>query len=84
MDSDGDGLLTKQEIEARMGQARGGRGPAPGRLMEGDENGDGKLTPEEIPERMRQRFDRMDANGDGFLTTDEIERMTRGRGRRLN
>ncbi|EPX87293.1 EF hand/EF-hand domain pair [Rubellimicrobium thermophilum DSM 16684] len=77
-DTDGDGRITREEIEARKAQ----------RFAEADANGDGALSPEELvalEEAIRQemrlaratrQIARMDDNGDGLLQAEELEERT--------
>jgi hypothetical protein len=64
--ADGDGSLTRPELEALRGQ-----GP---NLRNMDRNRDGKITKEELPPPMQQCFERMDANGNGVLEESELPR----------
>lgn len=91
MDTDGNGLLTLQEMMPRGGmrggpgsRGSGGRGPrdaGPGESMRGGKRGPG--GPGESgrgdPERMKQMFSRADANGDGKLSIDEAPEMLKPR-----
>ncbi|MEQ8556718.1 MAG: EF-hand domain-containing protein [Henriciella sp.] len=74
MDTNGDGQITKAEVEAHKAQ----------RFAEADANGDGSLSMAEMEafravqraRRMEARqqamFDRRDANGDGVISADEF------------
>ncbi|MEL6887795.1 MAG: calcium-binding protein [Pseudomonadota bacterium] len=78
LDSDGNGELTREELQAR------------GAVMfeEADADGNGLLSAEELAAHASQRaadratrmIERMDANGDGQLSQDELrERRNAGR-----
>ncbi len=79
LDSDGDGLLTSQELAARRGH-REHRGFEPGEI---DTDGDGAVSLSELqsvrPGMTEERFARMDSNGDGVISSDERPQR-RGRG----
>jgi len=80
-DADGDGAVTKEELEqARPGRGGGGGFGGPGgpppieSLFERfDKNGDGKLTQDEVPEWCAERLMKADADGDGAVTKEELE-----------
>ena len=62
-DTDGDGAITKAEIDAA----------AAARFAEADADKDGKLSAEELAARgPAQMFDRLDADKDGTLTAEEL------------
>lgn len=81
LDSDGDGKLTKGEMEAHM-QAR---------FSGADTDGDGALSREELLARVNERqakraekyvdhmLERHDSNGDGALTMDEMKARHQGK-----
>ncbi len=77
MDTNGDGSITLEDIEALRAQ----------RFAEIDTDGNGQVSREEFMnhaaaqagERAGAMFDRMDADGDGVLSRDAIE-ARRGRG----
>ncbi|MEM6536400.1 MAG: EF-hand domain-containing protein [Pseudomonadota bacterium] len=77
LDSNGDGTITKAEVEAnrkaRQADRKSRRFP--------DANNDGVVSEIEFLDGARDRFAKMDANGDGLLTEDEMPKP-RGRGRR--
>lgn len=70
LDADGNGEVTRQEIEAM----------AERRFTEADTDGDGALTLDEMQaharkkadERAARMLDRLDTNGDSRLTSDEL------------
>lgn len=75
LDTNGDGQITKEEMEAHRTQM----------FTSADANGDGKLSVEEMQaeaqkkanERVSDMFARHDANKDGFLTSDELPKPRR-------
>lgn len=75
LDADGDGQVTKAELEAHRTQM----------FTSADANGDGKLSVEEMQaevqkkanDRVTEMFARHDSNNDGFLTTDEMPKPRR-------
>jgi Ca2+-binding EF-hand superfamily protein len=74
LDGDGDGILTRAEVEAaeaKAAQRRAARDPW--RL---DGNGDGTLSREEFTATL-PGFDRADRDGDGVLSPAEIDRVKR-------
>lgn len=86
-DTDGNGALSAQEMEAkiqshmqeRAGQ-RAGKGAA--RMIERrDANGDGELSLEEMgPKGGETRiFDHLDKDGDGAISTEEFAKLGEGR-----
>ncbi|MEM6415742.1 MAG: hypothetical protein AAF720_13920 [Pseudomonadota bacterium] len=76
-DVDGDGFVTREELEAmkqkRRDEMKKRRFP--------DDNGDGVVSRSEFEGAARKRFDELDTNGDGVLSEDEIPSPKR-RGRR--
>lgn len=79
LDTDGNGLLTREELAAARDRGPG-RGRA--RLAQADTDGDGALSLAELqalrPGLTVEQFNRMDANGDGLIGADERPRF-RGR-----
>jgi len=82
LDTDGDGLLTRDEMRASRG-----RGPRAMRreLARIDTDGDGAWSLAELqvvrPEFNAERFSRMDTDGNGLISADERP-FRRGRGGR--
>ena len=78
LDTDGDGLVTQAELDAR-GAAR---------FAEADTDGDGALSSDELlarsqranEDRIKRMMERLDANEDGKLTQDEMAKARRGGG----
>ncbi len=76
LDTDGDGQITKEEMQAR-GQAR---------FDAADSNGDGLLSQDELnaaataraQDRVSGMIERFDTDGDGALSRDEMPRPKRG------
>lgn len=97
-DADGDGAVSKAEIETamqRMGGGPGGGGfggPGGGfgrgggdmtqRFMSMDKNGDGKITTDEATEQARPMLRQADADGNGEVDAKEIEQFGRQMGGR--
>lgn len=78
MDTDGNGSISQEELEAGMKKRHGKRAEArQGRMMEHmDANNDGKLTKEEMGSHMSDRMmSRLDADGDGRISKAEAEKM---------
>jgi Ca2+-binding EF-hand superfamily protein len=71
-DTDGDGAVTKEELQA----ARDKFGPRPGAALfrHFDRNGDGRLVASEVPDCARARLQRADTDGDGGVTFVEVAR----------
>ena len=75
LDTDGNGEITKEEMQARMAA----------RFAEADTDGDGKLSLDEMQAKARQRADdrakwmleKFDADGDGFLSAEEMPKPKR-------
>ncbi|BBM84761.1 EF-hand domain-containing protein [Candidatus Uabimicrobium amorphum] len=82
LDGNGDGFLTKEEIQqqiakrfrnkGREGNSDGGnfRDKMRNRLKMLDRDNDGKISQEEWPGNL-ERFEQMDRNGDGFLSEED-------------
>lgn len=81
LDANGDGVVTRDEVQARAADRRG-----PGPLARADTDGDGQLSLGELqavrPELTVEQFNRLDRNGDGLIGADERPRrpMARHRG----
>lgn len=71
IDSDADGQLTKEELQA-FGKARMLE-RAEKRFAETDTNQDGQLSKEEVGDRLQLKFDEIDTNADGQLSADELK-----------
>ncbi|MEM9852234.1 MAG: hypothetical protein AAF761_09580 [Pseudomonadota bacterium] len=77
MDADGDGFITRAEIDASAAE----------RFARADTNGDGGLDADEIraarearrKARAERVFARLDVNGDGLLQAEEVARRGNGR-----
>lgn len=73
-DKDGDGFLSKDEMEAfheaRSAAREARRFP--------DANNNGTVDRREFEDASRARFDELDANGDGLISKDEIPEHPRG------
>ena len=84
LDTDGNGVIGKKEMEAmaqgrgRQGGGRPGGGGA-GMFEEADKNGDGKLSKDELPEEAWARIGEADKDGDGAVTREEIAALYGGR-----
>ena len=69
MDRDGDGKVTKAEMEARAAERAAERG---GRLFaRADADGDGAISKAEFEATEMRMFERMDRNGDGRLSPED-------------
>ena len=81
LDSNGDGVLTQDEMRVRRaggGRSSGMHARALDRL---DTDGDDAISLAELqamrPEATGERFAALDGNGDGLLTRDELQRLPR-------
>jgi Ca2+-binding EF-hand superfamily protein len=75
-DTDGDGALTREEMETRMeGEQTKRRAKFIDRMFKKrDANGDGMLTMAEMADgRADRMFSKADANGDGFVSKAEFD-----------
>jgi Ca2+-binding EF-hand superfamily protein len=75
LDSDHDGYLTKQELEARKAHGRGGgRGQVGERMLgRADANKDGVVDRSEALQLADTRFSKLDKNGDGAVDQSELQ-----------
>ena len=77
LDRDGDGFITREEVEAARPANRAGD-----RFVQADIDGDGGLSAEEMVEMHREKalaraqatIDKHDQNGDGLLQAEEMRR----------
>jgi len=76
-DTNGDGVISGEELQAMADGRGGGRG-----MARADADGDGRVTLEEARAQVAERFARMDANGDGAITEDERPQRGEVAGRR--
>lgn len=68
-DTDHDGVVTKDQLQALRG----------GRMLErADANEDGQITRDEVGAAATAMFQRLDADGDGVVTAEERPRMRPG------
>jgi hypothetical protein len=79
VDTNGDGKITPEEMEAAGGgggggggMGGGGRGGGFGMLARADANKDGVVTKAEAEDQARKRFATMDADHDGTVTREEM------------
>jgi Ca2+-binding EF-hand superfamily protein len=85
LDTNGDGVVDKAEVEARVSdrmarRMRGKRGIwMARRFRRFDADGDGKITKAEIEALISKRFARMDLDGDGKITDADLPPMMRDR-----
>jgi Ca2+-binding EF-hand superfamily protein len=65
-DRDGDGFLTKRELEmiAEIDAEKF--------MKEVDKNGDGKISQQEFIQAAEKRFKLLDKNGDGYIEKNEM------------
>jgi Ca2+-binding EF-hand superfamily protein len=76
-DSDEDGAITQEELDAQRGRGRGQfGGQQVFQRLDTDE--DGKVMLTEIPEDRRERFSAADSNEDGELTQAELDTFMQG------
>ncbi|MBO0725225.1 MAG: EF-hand domain-containing protein [Blastocatellia bacterium] len=71
IDKNGDGSLTREELEAAARRQAG-------RFDQMDTNNDGRISRDEW-KGPPKRFDRLDVNGDGVLTKEEIRSVRQNR-----
>ena len=84
-DVNGDGVVDRSEVEARvtdrmergMGR-RGGFGPGMRMLRRLDEDSDGTVTKAEVEMYVTRMFTQMDLDGDGHITDNDLPPMMRG------
>ncbi len=81
MDSNGDGVVTKEEAKAFHRAKKEKRRAKREARRFPDENGDGVVSREEFIEAAETRFDRLDKNADGVLSEDEKPKGNRRRRR---
>ena len=73
MDKDGDGVLSKEELEESRGMVRQ---EAEKRIFQRfDADDSGTISKDEFPGR-DERFDKIDANADGELSPEELQEAT--------
>jgi len=80
LDTNGDGMLTIDEISERPQNAGASSDELLKQLMSFDKENKGYLVAEDLPERMRGIFARADVNHDGKLTPDEIRAISAHQG----
>ncbi|MEG3163483.1 EF-hand domain-containing protein [Sphingomonas sp. PB2P19] len=89
-DTDKDGVLTRAEVQARIGQMKAGQGrvdPVHAKRMadlwfgSADRNKDGKVSQTEAQALLAATFAKYDANGDGKIGGDERAAAANGGGR---
>jgi len=86
-DTNKDGVLTRAEVQARIGQMKTGQGrldPVHAKRMadlwftSADKNKDGKVTQAEAQALLAATFAKYDANGDGKIGGDERAAAAKG------
>ncbi len=86
-DSDKDGVLTRAEVQARIGQMKTGKGkldPVHAKRMadlwfgSADKNKDGKVSQTEAQALLAATFAKYDANGDGKIGGEERAAAAKG------
>lgn len=74
IDTDQDGAISLEEMQAGMQGRRRGGGFDPDQMFaRRDEDGDGKLTGDEISQRMRENLSDFDTDQDGAITLEEMK-----------
>jgi len=76
LDTNHDGVVTKDELVALLTQQFGGTPPQAmvDRIFATlDTNGDGKATADEVEKHTAARFDQWDTNHDGTLSSEEVQ-----------
>lgn len=76
MDMDGDGAVTRDEIDAA--RIKGRRHKTARMMKHLDLDGDGEITQAEFTARALMMFEKADKNGNGVVTADEARKLGRG------
>jgi hypothetical protein len=79
LDTDGDGIITEEEMQARMQKRVAERVAKRFAMM--DRNGDGRVERAEFEESGAARFARRDTDGDGRISQEEFRAQRHGWGR---
>lgn len=79
LDTDGDGIITEQEMQERIQKRIAER--IAKRFAKMDRNGDGRVERSEFDEIGIERFARMDTDGDGRVSREELRAQRKGWGR---
>jgi Ca2+-binding EF-hand superfamily protein len=78
LDADGDGIITEEEMHARMQKRIAERVAKRFAMM--DRNGDGRVERAEFDESGTARFARQDTDGDGRISQEEFRARRHGWG----